>query len=59
MKCYRVTAAHFCAGLVIAINGVCIRAAPILHWAVGKKLTQIDRYCGHRGWTIEEIALEP
>jgi hypothetical protein len=45
----RVTARHFCAGLVI-VNGRCVEAAPILKWAIGKDAEWLRRYLYNKGW---------
>lgn len=46
----RVDAPHFCAGLVI-VDGVCVEAAPILKWAIGKPAPKLSAYFTARGWT--------
>lgn len=46
----RVEAPHFVAGL-IAQDGVVIKAAPILGWAVGKRTTWVAEYFRRRGWS--------
>lgn len=50
---WRITAPHFCAGLVIDTNSICVEAAPILHWAVGRELRQLLPYFQRKGWTWE------
>lgn len=45
-----VEARHFVAGLIVH-DGVCVDAAPILRWAIGKRWRYLDGYlrdCGHR-----------
>lgn len=49
----RISPPHFVAGL-IAVNGVVTRAAPILHWAVGKRLSEVLGYCRRKKWPVDE-----
>jgi hypothetical protein len=46
----RIEAPHFVAGVVIDQWDMVVRAAPILHWAVGKPGIEIRRYCKRKGW---------
>ena len=46
---WRITAPHFCAGLVVR-DGKVVRAAPILAWAVGKEWLVVKRYMVRKGW---------
>ena len=45
----RVTAPHFCAGLIVE-GGRCVTAAPILKWAIGKDADYLSRYFRRKGW---------
>jgi hypothetical protein len=50
----RVSAPHFVAGLVMESatpEDKCVRAAPILAWAVGKGRSELRRYFAGKGWT--------
>lgn len=49
---YRITAPHFCAGLVV-IDGRIVRAAPILRWTLGKTPRQVWPYFRRKRWQIE------
>ncbi|MER8619191.1 hypothetical protein NKG99_20530 [Mesorhizobium sp. M1409] len=49
----RVEAPHFTAALVI-VDGRCIKAPPILHWALGKGEGWLKAYFAQKGWEIEE-----
>jgi len=40
---YCLKSGYFCAGIEINENDVCINAAPILHWCLGKKLVDIEK----------------
>lgn len=45
----RVVAPHFVAGLGVR-DGVCVWAAPILRWAVGKSADELRAYFARKGW---------
>lgn len=45
----RVTAPHFCAGLILK-EGRCTRAAPILKWAVGMERDKLRKIFYDRKW---------
>jgi len=51
----RVVAPHFVAGLVFALDGTCIEAAPILSWAVGRSGRSLKRYFDHKGWVGKRV----
>ncbi len=51
----QVTALHFCAALVIR-EGVCVRAAPILKWAIGWKEPELRIYFKRKGWKAIRVA---
>lgn len=51
----RVEAPHFCAGLV-AKDGICIDAAPILRWTVGKTSKELAAYFARKGWTWQRLS---
>jgi hypothetical protein len=44
-----VDAPHFNAGLILE-DGVCVQAAPILKWAIGKTRAQLRAYFKQKGW---------
>ena len=50
----RVTAPHFCAGIVIK-GDRCTDAAPILGWCVGKNQAKLAAYFVRKGWKVEEV----
>ena len=52
---YRVTAPHFVVGLIVADNGRIVRAPPIVSWARGKKLADIERCCRRRDWHLLKV----
>jgi hypothetical protein len=45
----RVTAPHFVAGIVMA-TGRCVKAAPIMAWAVGEDASYLRKYFADKGW---------
>lgn len=45
----RVVAPHFVAGIELE-NNVCVSAAPILRWAVGKSADELRTYFRCKGW---------
>lgn len=52
----RVVAPHFCAALVCNDEGVCIEAAPILRWAVGKHRRFLSSYFRMKGWKASVVS---
>jgi hypothetical protein len=46
----RVTAPHFVAGILLAKDGRCVEAAPILRWRVGKTARELKAYFDRKGW---------
>lgn len=50
---FRVTAPHYCAGLILDENGKCIQAAPILGWTRGKTADFLLPYFERKGFTVE------
>lgn len=52
MLLYQVTAKHFCAGIIVSNEGVCMSAAPILKWAVGRRRDFLRSYFRSRGWIV-------
>jgi hypothetical protein len=51
----QITAPHFCAGVVVAPNGVGRSAAPILRYMVGWTFPQIVQYCTKKRWHVRII----
>lgn len=45
----RIVAPHFVAGIIMS-GGHCIRAAPILAWAIGRDAACLRAYFRDRGW---------
>jgi hypothetical protein len=45
----RVVAPHFVAGLIMR-DDVCVEAAPILRWALGKSRDELRAYFARKGW---------
>jgi hypothetical protein len=55
-----VSAPHFVAGAVWERRGYawhCLRAAPILHWMLGKTPAHCGNYFARKGWAFEWIPL--
>ena len=48
-KVIQVDTGYFCAGIVFE-NGVCIDAAPILKWAIGKREQDIKSWSKIKRW---------
>lgn len=46
----RVDAPHFVAGLEINEQGMCMVAAPILKWCIGKRTDFLRDYFKRKGW---------
>lgn len=46
----RVEAPHFVAGIILNEAGICIEAAPILRWAVGKRREELLPYFKRKKW---------
>ena len=51
---FRVSAPHFVAG-GIAVDGVCVDAAPIIRWMVGKRTGWLVDYCRRKRWSIAPL----
>lgn len=56
-RVYQMKAPHFAAG-VIFLGSLCIDAAPIVKWAIGKQLPWLQSYCARKGWTIQPAPTE-
>jgi hypothetical protein len=52
---YRLEAPHFVAGLLLDAHGRVHEAAPILRWATGKTIAEIQRYTTRKGWRLEVV----
>lgn len=53
-----VTAPHFCAGAVWQRQGeawVCVHAAPIIYWMVGKPAGEVKAYLQRKRWAYEWV----
>jgi hypothetical protein len=57
MMLYRITAPHFCAGLVTDLPGRVVTAAPILRWAVGKTVAELFQYCHKKRWRMALVQI--
>jgi hypothetical protein len=51
---YQIEAPRFTAGLE-TVNGIVRVAAPILGWAIGKRIEKIIEYCERKKWRIVQI----
>jgi len=51
---WRITAPHFCAGILIW-NDVVMDAAPIVRWMKGYSTSWINRHCTIKGWSVEYV----
>lgn len=51
----RVEAPHFVAGLILNEAGICVEAAPILRWAVGKRREELLPYFKRKKWAARII----
>jgi hypothetical protein len=49
----RITANHFCAGLVVE-NGVVVHAPPILRYMHGWATSRVYFYCMQKNWKYEQ-----
>ena len=51
----RIDAPHFVAGILCDDTEwrVCVKAAPIVRWMVGKPLPWIEGYCQEKGWLLD------
>lgn len=54
-RLWRISAPHFVAGLTETYDGVISGAAPILRWAINKRMAWFRRYCRQKNWTLELI----
>lgn len=52
-----VDAPHFYAGMILK-NGVVIKAAPILHWAIGKTQAYLTNYFWRKKWKVTIVELD-
>lgn len=46
----RVEAPHFVAGIQVNERGMCMNAAPILKWCIGKRTDFLRDYFRRKGW---------
>jgi len=53
MTLLQITAPHFCAGIIID-NYICVKAAPILKWAINKNTPFLFEYFKWKGWKVAE-----
>lgn len=52
MAIYRVVAPHFVCGIETN-EGVVVKAAPIMKWAIGMKSVNVLTFCAQKGWDFE------
>jgi hypothetical protein len=50
----RIEAPHFVAALV-TVDGLCVEAAPLLKWAIGKGEGWLRAYFAQKGWRAMEV----
>jgi hypothetical protein len=55
MHLYRITAPHFCAGMIVSLPGIVLHAAPIIAWTKGKSVAELFRYCHRKRWHMELV----
>ena len=59
LSLYRVTLPYAVCGLEVDAAGVVVRAAPLLHWAVGKRVAVVAGWVRRRGGACVKVeALE-
>lgn len=54
MRTLQLQTKAYCAGVVINAQGVCVQAAPILKWMVGKGEKWIKHHCKQHQIRIQE-----
>lgn len=54
MTLVRVVSGHFVAGLIVD-NGICVEAAPILRWCVGRSRVHLREQFRRRGWSASVV----
>ena len=47
----QISSSYFCAGIIIR-DSICVIAAPIVKWMVGKKRNYLRKYCLKKGWNF-------
>jgi hypothetical protein len=52
---WSISAPHFCAGLIVGLDGRVRQAAPILGWSVGKPWVEVARYFQRKGYEVESV----
>lgn len=52
---FRVVAPHYVAGFEVSHQGMVLRAAPVLGWAVGKPYRRVERYLRNNGYQVENL----
>lgn len=51
----RLTTKGYCAGIVLNHKGVCMEAAPILRWMIGKGEAWIKQHCKKHHIILEDV----
>jgi len=54
MTLYRATTHYFCCGLIVH-DGSIVDCAPIIRWAVGKLLSEFERWLKTKRGTLELV----
>ena len=52
---YQITSPYFVAGVEVDEDGYCVRAAPIIGYAVGKEASWFFDYCKKKGWRVVPV----
>lgn len=51
----RIVSNYFVAGIILDNQAVCIEAAPILKWAIGKPIKELVDYFNKKNWKAKMI----
>ena len=52
---WRISAPHFCAGVIVAQDGIVLDAAPILRWACNKPWAYLRQWALRRRYCVERV----
>ena len=50
-RLWHIDAPHFSAHVIESHDGIIVRAAPILSWAINGRMANLRRYCESNDWT--------
>lgn len=56
MSLIRISAPHFCAGVVLNEHDIAVHGAPILRYMVGWNGKKIFDYCRYKRWVWEKLS---